>query len=635
MTVDQQEPPTAEESRVEEVVEEPAVEAGSTGEEGAESAEQPAEQQQATPAANTAGAEPSAESAEEAAPAQQLPDAPAADAQPAAEEAQPPTEEAQPPMEEAQPPTEEAQPLTEEAQPPAEEAQPAKSADDVDCKQPPANEAPAEENAVVDEPTAVASEVQDAVEAQVKPEAEEAAVEPASATEQKDGESADDKKEEAREADDGDKDGDGSDANPLVMDERKGGTAKNKKKKSAGATAAKEKPTSNLDLINARLKELQDKTERSTAAAKQSQPAVNPMEQATEVYKKGGEKAVRDALQKSIQDTKKLERDAMLLKRKNDNLTKEKEKVTLDAAELKATQQRSRLRCLDIQKQIKTLKDVADKLEVEKETQRSELETRLQTAIDEVTTKIKDGQDERDKLVKENEELAEKIKEIEKECETRFDKYRDLNDEKSDVLTEKRKEESEQEKVAHCERQRAQLTEDALRMTVRSCDELRAQIKLYTEKMSEFESSVEQSKSVFGTFGNELQKMKDHEQACANSRDAAKQDLAAIAKRAVDTAELRTTLRKQITQQQAATTKSKEMANRLQSRRAEYKPFEAVVKQWLEQAQKTREEEAPPAGSDKEKLPASTNVHHDPFLPTKPSADERDKENQPPLAATE
>eukprot|EP01059_Diplonema_ambulator_P013021 TRINITY_DN23539_c0_g1_i2.p1 TRINITY_DN23539_c0_g1~~TRINITY_DN23539_c0_g1_i2.p1 ORF type:complete len:431 (+),score=172.47 TRINITY_DN23539_c0_g1_i2:43-1293(+) len=372
----------------------------------------------------------------------------------------------------------------------------------------------------------------------------------------------------------------GSD-NPLALKETNIASHKGNVKKKKKPVAAKEK-SSALDLINARLKELQETEIQAQEEAETDSPQLDPHESGLMMFQEGGEQLLREGYQKLIQETKKFERDMTILKRKGDQLAKEKERLHVSLAEAKAGQQRSQIKCLELQKQIKTLKEAAEKMEAEKEAQRNELEGKFQTAIDEITAKLEDGNTEREGLRKENTELEEKLKSIEEECGERFDRYQTLHEEKAELLQERKAQQKEEEENAMSERHKNQLLEQALLITTRSCMELRAQIKMYEEKMEEFEDSIAKSKDVFGTFGKELVKMKDHCDALQASRDADKTELTTLEKSIIDLNSDRIKYRKLIEQQITTNTKQKEAASRLSAKRNTWKPFIDSVAKWLE-----------------------------------------------------
>eukprot|EP01064_Diplonema_japonicum_P006790 TRINITY_DN1461_c3_g2_i1.p1 TRINITY_DN1461_c3_g2~~TRINITY_DN1461_c3_g2_i1.p1 ORF type:complete len:442 (+),score=150.09 TRINITY_DN1461_c3_g2_i1:70-1395(+) len=375
--------------------------------------------------------------------------------------------------------------------------------------------------------------------------------------------------------------------NPLALKETNIVTGKGNAKKKKKPAMTKEK-SSALDLINARLAQLEKKenTETSTETEVEPErekkaPQQDPHKHGLCLFAEGGEPVLREAFQKAIQETKRHERDLMMLKRKNEQLTKEKERQHIETAEVKASQQRSQIKCLELQKQIKALKEAADNMESEKETQRNELEAKFQAAIDEITAKLHDGNEERDHLRKENTELDTKVQAIELECGERFEKYQSLHEEKAELLQEKKEQQKVTEQTALSERQKTQLTEEALMITTRSCSELRAQIKMYTDRMEEFEDSITKSKDVFGTFGKELVKMKDHCDALQASRDEVKAELTTLEKSVVTLNSTRIKNRKLIEQQITANTKQKETASRLSTRRNTWKPYLDHITKWF------------------------------------------------------
>ena len=186
----------------------------------------------------------------------------------------------------------------------------------------------------------------------------------------------------------------------------------------------------------------------------------------------------------------------------------------------------------------------------------------------------------RESLRTENEELEAKVQQIEADCEGRFEKYKEVHDEKATELETKRKAEEIVEIKSVEERMKAKAVEEELKLTLRSVADLKMQIKLYSERMVEFEDSVTKSRDVFGTFGKEISRMKDHAEALAKARDDAKAELVALEKATQGFSSERQALRRQIDAQTKENTKVKESAQKMTAKRANWKPYDSLVQAW-------------------------------------------------------
>ena len=206
------------------------------------------------------------------------------------------------------------------------------------------------------------------------------------------------------------------------------------------------------------------------------------------------------------------------------------------------------------------------------------------------------------------------MKSIESDCNARFDKYQELHDERSGELAVKKKVELEVEATSLEERLRGQKVEQELHTVLRSVLDLTQQIKMYSERMVEFESSIVKSKDVFGTFGKEIERMREHTERLTVTRDEAKDDLAALSKRIVDYNDERQRLRRQIESQTRDNTKTKESAQKLTAKRAQWKPYTPYVQAWKDSQRDEDEETA-------DTTPSNGPTHTDPAKQTDAEAE--------------
>eukprot|EP01060_Flectonema_neradi_P026714 TRINITY_DN3594_c5_g1_i1.p1 TRINITY_DN3594_c5_g1~~TRINITY_DN3594_c5_g1_i1.p1 ORF type:complete len:408 (+),score=111.19 TRINITY_DN3594_c5_g1_i1:46-1269(+) len=382
--------------------------------------------------------------------------------------------------------------------------------------------------------------------------------------------------------------------NPLVMEEVKGNKVSNKKKKAA-AEAKK-----NLDLLTAKIKEKMEEQEFSANHAP-AVPAEDPVVVGMRIFNEGGEAALKEEARKCLAEQNKLNRELQKEKRKNEQLNKEKDRITVEINEHKIGQQKAQIKCLDLQKHIKTLKEAASKMETEKEDQRLQSEMKFQSAIDEITSKLGEGSKDRESLYDENKELAEKVASIEGE----FEKYQKLHEEKGAILDQKKRVLVRSEEEAALQRQRSRISEENLLMTLRNCKDLLTQIKMYKERMIEFEASIEKSQGLFGGFATELVKMKKHIGLLRQTRDVRKSELTKAEKGIVDYQAQRVRLRKEIEAQTVQNTRQKEAANKLSTKRAQFSPYFSHIAEWKKSLHVDPNEK--PATESKENCPPPTN----------------------------
>ena len=164
--------------------------------------------------------------------------------------------------------------------------------------------------------------------------------------------------------------------------------------------------------------------------------------------------------------------------------------------------------------------------------------------------------------------------------EAEFDKYQKLHEEKGVILDQKKLALERSEQEASLQKQRSQICEESLLITLRNCKDLKTQIKMYKERMIEFEESIEKSQTMFGGFASEIMKMKEHCGLLQQTRDARKAELTAAEKGIVDYQSQRVRLRKEIEAQTVKNTRQKEAANKLSAKRATWSPYFKEVGAW-------------------------------------------------------
>eukprot|EP01065_Artemidia_motanka_P016080 TRINITY_DN1980_c0_g1_i2.p1 TRINITY_DN1980_c0_g1~~TRINITY_DN1980_c0_g1_i2.p1 ORF type:complete len:353 (+),score=154.73 TRINITY_DN1980_c0_g1_i2:434-1492(+) len=342
-------------------------------------------------------------------------------------------------------------------------------------------------------------------------------------------------------------------------------------------------------MINEKLKELEGQRGKEHGRAKQAQR--DPAFAAALLYTQDGEETVRSEFQKGIAELRKLDREIMLIKKRNDQLTKERDRLALDKTEAKAEQQRLHIHCLDLQKATKNLSARLAELEAAKDAQREELEEKFQKAIGEITGKLTDGGDERESLKKENLELETRVAEMEDQCESRFAECQGLHEEKSRQLEERREILQAREAEAKAVRAEAQEVESALLSCMHKCTDMRAQICVYKEKMGDFQGTITKSQDVFGSFGKELERMREHMKAIEVDRDRYREDIGDLERRFTQASESRVRLRKKCEQLSIANEKLQSQAKQKTASRQQRRPFQESVKAWRARQDGAKEEE--------------------------------------------
>ncbi|XP_035664458.1 alpha-taxilin-like isoform X9 [Branchiostoma floridae] len=217
-------------------------------------------------------------------------------------------------------------------------------------------------------------------------------------------------------------------------------------------------------------------------------------------------------------DHRSLQREFKAGQRMQAQVMREKEK--LQAEHSKALLARSKLEslCRELQRHNKAIKEESQRKMKEEEEKRREISSKFQTTLGEISTQMDDNRDRSLKMKEENMELCGKLKSLVEQYEKREEhvekliKQKDLErqlaeakmqqatmmlaEEKEKFLTEKQV--LLKENYAHRER--------AEQMAIQE-ENMKMQLKLYTEKFEELHKTLNQSNEVFNKFKVEMDTM--------------------------------------------------------------------------------------------------------------------------------
>lgn len=197
----------------------------------------------------------------------------------------------------------------------------------------------------------------------------------------------------------------------------------------------------------------------------------------------------------------------MILKRKYDNVVKEKDNLALEIQRSATYKSKLEDLCRELRKQNKAIMDDVRAKGDEEQQKRKELSERFNSTIGEITTKMEDQHAERLKIAQENDILRAKVENLRESIQLREEAYQQqLKTKELEVkMAQARQMQAEQRtaeeelKLAACQRRLDQQGKHE--------EELRTQLSTYSSKFEKFQETLTKSNAVFQNFKAEMDKM--------------------------------------------------------------------------------------------------------------------------------
>lgn len=208
---------------------------------------------------------------------------------------------------------------------------------------------------------------------------------------------------------------------------------------------------------------------------------------------------------------KQMQRKCTGISKERDQLQTENGKLTLAKSKLESL-------CRELQRHNKLIKEESIARAREEEEKRKEVATKFQTTISDIQCQMSDNSSRNTKLREENLELTGKLKHMLEQFELREQQVEKLvkHKELEQQLVEARLAQlqllAEQEKDKNSKEKQLLLEELIIAKTkVEKLEEserhLKTQLSIYTDKYTEFQSTLTKSNEVFSTFKSEMEKM--------------------------------------------------------------------------------------------------------------------------------
>eukprot|EP00742_Colponemidia_sp_Colp-10_P006851 GILJ01007343.1.p1 GENE.GILJ01007343.1~~GILJ01007343.1.p1 ORF type:complete len:394 (+),score=98.93 GILJ01007343.1:36-1217(+) len=208
-----------------------------------------------------------------------------------------------------------------------------------------------------------------------------------------------------------------------------------------------------------------------------------------------------------IQENKRLEKDLLVLKRKNDQAQKEKDSAFSELARTQSVKNTLESLCRKLQKQNKMILEDSKRVASDEKQKREELSQKFQTTIQDITVKLEQQANERTEQAQHNEMLRKKLQGFAEQYEVReqhFSHQLRAKDLEQQLVEAKLKQQVE---LAAQEALKSQAYKEQLEALSRTEADLRTQLALYADKFEQFQDTLTKSNEVFTTFKKEMEKM--------------------------------------------------------------------------------------------------------------------------------
>ncbi|KAH8953144.1 hypothetical protein BDL97_08G008000 [Sphagnum fallax] len=208
-----------------------------------------------------------------------------------------------------------------------------------------------------------------------------------------------------------------------------------------------------------------------------------------------------------VGETRQLEKELLALRRKCEQVNKEKDTIYGEFTKVSALRQKLESLCRELQRQNKILLDENKRVSTEEQQKRQELSTKFHNTIKDITSKLEEQGDERLQQIKENEILREKLKHFTQQYEIREQHYghqlrtKALEQQLAEVKLKQQQELFAQEEA------KSHLYTEQIAQLLKTEQDLRSQLGLYGDKFEQFQDTLTKSNDVFATFKKEMEKM--------------------------------------------------------------------------------------------------------------------------------
>ncbi|GBG60869.1 hypothetical protein CBR_g15990 [Chara braunii] len=218
-------------------------------------------------------------------------------------------------------------------------------------------------------------------------------------------------------------------------------------------------------------------------------------------------KVLRAKYVEQVNETKQLDREMALLRRKCDLLRKEKDTLSAEATKGQAVKQKLESLCRELQRQNKLVMEDSRRVATEEQQRREELAGRFQSTIQEITVKLEEQGEERIRQIRENEALREKLTQFTQKYEIREEHFQHQLKTKALELQLLHAKLTQQNETTKQEEEKVKLLKEQITSMLKSEAELRGQLSTYGGKFEQFQETLTKSNEVFATFKLEMDKM--------------------------------------------------------------------------------------------------------------------------------
>ncbi|PKC66673.1 hypothetical protein RhiirA1_364883 [Rhizophagus irregularis] len=208
-----------------------------------------------------------------------------------------------------------------------------------------------------------------------------------------------------------------------------------------------------------------------------------------------------------FQDMKRLELDHVKLKKRNEQLQKEKDAARSDLSKANLMKHKFENICRELQKENKRIKEESKRLAASEQQKREELSSKFENTIWEIKSKMEEDTDEKKKRAEDNEALKDKFRSFLEQYELREKHFKsvvrskDLELQLYEAKLQQQKQLTEQEMI------KINSLKEQVETFTKTETELRKQLNVYVDKFKQVEETLNKSNELFLTFRKEMEQM--------------------------------------------------------------------------------------------------------------------------------
>ncbi|CAG8496194.1 17942_t:CDS:10 [Cetraspora pellucida] len=241
-----------------------------------------------------------------------------------------------------------------------------------------------------------------------------------------------------------------------------------------------------------------------------------------------------------FQDMKRLERDYAKMKKRNEQLQKEKDAAKSDLSKTSSLKHKLENICRELQKENKRIKEESKRLAASEQQKREELSSKFENTIWEIKSKMEEDTDEKKKRAEDNEVLKDKFRSFLEQYELREKHFNSVVRSKDLELQLYEAKLQQQNQLTEQETIKVNSLKSQVETFTKTEIELRKQLNIYVDKFKQVEETLNKSNELFMTFRKEMEQMTKKTKKLEKENSAIKGKCDTMNKNILEMAEERT-----------------------------------------------------------------------------------------------